>query len=483
MASAVAASRAVVHVVGLAPTMHPPGPDQATDGSRCGAWATMGSMDLPAASSATSAATPSTPPAGAHAAANPGGRRRLPFSTLAKPTGAACNLECTYCFFLSKEALHEEETQRMSEDGLRLYLTEFLRAQPDGEVIVGWQGGEPTLRGLDFFRRAVELTDELRRPGQRVRHSLQTNATLIDDAWATFLAENDFLVGVSIDGPAHLHDVHRVNRADRGTHSMVVRGWRTLVDHDVDVNVLCTVNSANADHPLEVYRHFRDDLGARHIQFIPVVERVADGEAELAEHGWRDADGARVLYRVEGEGVTSRTVRPAQWGAFMTGIFDEWAANDVGEVFVQHIDMLVGNYMGQYSLCVHAPTCGLALAVEFDNEVYSCDHFVEPGYELGNLAETSFQDMLHSERQQQFGQQKRDGLTAQCRRCPVRWACHGGCPKDRFALSVDGEAGQNYLCRGYTDFFTHATPAVRAIAHGVREGRDAADVMASFARP
>lgn len=395
---------------------------------------------------------------------------KLPFSTLIKPTGAACNLDCSYCFFLSKELLHEGSSQRMDDATLELTLRRYLDGQPDGEVIVGWQGGEPTLRGVDFFRRAIEITDQLARPGQRVRHSLQTNATLLDDEWCELLQQHDVLVGVSIDGPADLHDAHRVNIAGRGTHDMVKRGWDLLQQHGVEANVLCTVNSANADEPLRVYRHFRDELGAEHIQFIPIVERVEAKNLPIAEEGWRGEDGKRILYKQEGDAVTSRSVRPEQWGRFLVEIFDEWLANDVGKVFVQHFEVAIGNYLGQYGLCVHAPTCGLALAVEFNGDVYSCDHFVEPGYELGNLREQGFQEMLQTPFQLGFGQAKRDSLTAQCRRCPVRWACHGGCPKDRFATSVDGEPGQNYLCLGYQQFFEHATPAVRQFAHRAARG-------------
>lgn len=402
---------------------------------------------------------------------------RLPFSTLIKPTGAACNLNCEYCFFLSKELLHPGSLQRMSDADLELVLGRHLNAQPDGEVVVGWQGGEPTLRGLDFFRHAVEIAERLKRPTQHVRHSMQTNATLLDDEWAEFLAEHEFLVGVSIDGPAELHDRYRKNLAERGTHDMVTRGWRVLQKHGVDVNVLCTVNSANAAHPLEVYRHFRDDLGAQFLQFIPIVERVPAPQLPIAESGWRAEDGERLLYRQTGDAVTSRSVRPREWGSFMSTIFDEWLAHDVGTIFVQHFDVALGNYLGQYGLCVHSPVCGLAVAVEFNGDVYSCDHFVEPGYELGNLRDLGFQEMLRLPKQVKFGHDKYDTLTAQCRRCPVRWACHGGCPKDRFATSVDGEPGQNYLCEGYQAFFGHITGPIDAMAQAIRQGRPAASAV------
>lgn len=271
-----------------------------------------------------------------------GGGPRRPFSLIAKPTGAACNLDCSYCFFLSKEVLWESKAQAMTDDTLRAWLANFLDAQPDGPVTVGWQGGQPTLRGLAFFEDAVALAQRLKRPGQQVQHAIQTNGTLLDDAWGAFLAREQFLVGISIDGPRELHDHYRVNKAGRGTHDQVVRGLRVLQEHGVDTNVLCTVNAVNADHPLVVYRHFRDDLGAEFVQFIPIVERVEPGQEVIAESGWRDAEGAFVLYRQSGSGVTSRTVAPEQYGRFLTTIFDEWVARDVGSVFVQDFDVALG---------------------------------------------------------------------------------------------------------------------------------------------
>lgn len=400
----------------------------------------------------------------------------LPFSVLAKPTGAACNLDCTYCFFLSKEQLYDAAEQRMSEELLVTHLTNLFASQPDGYVEVAWQGGEPTMRGLDFHRRAVALAEELRRPGQQVQHVMQTNGTLIDDRWAAFLAEHRFLVGVSIDGPAELHDAYRVNRAGQGSHAQVVRGWRRLQEHGVDVNVLCTVHAANQDHPVEVYRYLRDELGARHLQLIPIVERVPAAQLPIAEHGWRQEGGPRLLYRQTGSAVTSRSVDPAAWGRFLTAVFDEWVARDVGEVFVQHVEATLGNLFGQPSLCVHAPECGAALVVDHAGDVYSCDHYVEPGYRIGNVAADSYQDMLTSPRQQAFGQVKRSTLPARCRSCPVLWACHGGCPKDRLVPTEDG-GRLNYLCDGYLPFFSHADPWIRTMAALLVAGRDAAEVM------
>jgi len=365
----------------------------------------------------------------------------------------------------------------MSEPTLHRYLRNLLDSQPDGPVEIAWQGGEPTLRGLNFFRRAVELAHQLRRPGQQLGFALQTNGTLLDDAWGQFLAENHFLVGLSVDGPAHLHDAYRVNRAGRGTHAQVVRGWEVLHRHGVDTNVLCTVHAANAGSPLELYRWFRDKLGARYLQFIPIVERVPQEGLAVAENGWRDAEGRRMLYRQHGGAVTSRSVDPLAWGDFLCAVFDEWIDRDVGEVFVQHVDVALGNLFGRPSLCVHSPECGTALALEHNGDVYSCDHYVEPGYRLGNITEDTLTDLLASPAQRGFGRTKRDALPQQCRICPVRWACHGGCPKDRFDLTADGEPGLNHLCAGYHRFFTHVEPDLRRIADLLRSGRPAADIM------
>ena len=252
-----------------------------------------------------------------------------------------------------------------------------------------------------------------------------------------------------------------------------------LQRHGVETNILCAVHAANAAHPLEVYRYFRDTLGARFIQFIPIVERVEKQSLELAEQGWRpERTGRRtLLYQQRGDRVTSRSVPPAAYGEFLVAIFEEWRTRDVGTVFVQDFDVTLGNLLGRYSLCVHAPECGNALAVEHNGDVYSCDHYVEPDYRLGNVAEASMQSMLTSGRQQEFGKSKRTSLPSQCLRCPVRWACQGGCPKDRFAVSADGEPGLNHLCAGYYRFYTHAQPTMERMGTLLRRGRSAVEIM------
>lgn len=404
--------------------------------------------------------------------------RKLPFAAVTKPTGATCNLDCKYCFFLSKDLLYPDSNHRMGEGQLEEYVRAFLDSQPDGPVMFIWQGGEPTLMGLDFFRRAVAFGEKYRRPTQEVSHSLQTNGVLINDAWAQFLAVNNFLVGLSIDGPKDIHDSFRVNKAGRGTFDQVVRGWRSLQRHGVESNILCTVHAANVRRPHDVYQFFRDELGARYVQFIPIVERVTHEQLPAAEQGWqRGAARTRLLYLQEGDAVTSRSVKPLDYGTFLSTIFDEWISVDVGKVFVQTFDVTLAAMFGQYTVCVHAPECGTALAVMHNGDVYSCDHYVEPEYLLGNVNQRPLQEMLTSPAQREFGRSKRLSLPMQCQRCPVRWACHGGCPKDRFVKTVDGESGLNYLCEGYAQFFEHVQVPMLRMAELLRGGRAAREIM------
>ena len=406
---------------------------------------------------------------------------RADFHLLAKPAGAACNLGCTYCFFLSKENLYPaRESPLMDEAVLERYLRQLMAASPGPQVDVAWQGGEPMLRGLDFFRRSVRLAERYRQPHQRVLHTIQTNGTLIDDEWAAFFKENGYLVGLSVDGPRAMHDAYRVNRQGQGSFDDVMRGWDRLRAHDVDVNILCTVNAANADHPLEVYRFFRDGLGARYIQLIPIVERATEQTIAFANRGWGGPRGRdRPLYRQTGRLVTQRSVGAAQFGRFLIGIFDEWVARDVGTVYVTTFDVALGSWLGQHTSCVVAPTCGRALAIEHDGEVYACDHFVEPEHRLGNLADTTLQALVDSEKQRRFGQAKSDTLPKACKACPVLFACHGECPRNRFIRTEDGEDGLNDLCAGYKAFFMHVDAPMKAMARLLTAGRHADEIMRS----
>jgi len=400
------------------------------------------------------------------------------FHLLAKPAGAACNLDCKYCFFLSKEKLYPGSRLRMTDELLELYIRQLLESHRTPEVTIAWQGGEPTLMGLDFFERSVELVQQYKKPGQRVLHTIQTNGTLIDERWAAFFKAHDFLIGLSLDGPKPMHDAYRVNKAGAGSFDQVLRGWEHLRKHEVDVNILCSVHAANADHPLKVYRFFRDTLHAAYIQFIPIIERATPESLPIANQGWGDRPGSeRPLYIQTGDRVTDRSVKPRQFGRFLSAIFDEWVRQDVGKVFVQMFDVALGSWMGLHSLCLFAPTCGEALALEHNGDLYACDHFVEPGYLLGNIRETHLIELVASERQRKFGQDKLARLPRLCCECPVRFACHGGCPKDRFRRAPHGEPDLNYLCAGYKLFFQHIEPAMTRMADLLRRGRYADEIM------
>ena len=403
------------------------------------------------------------------------------FHLLAKPTGAVCNLDCTYCFFLSKEALYPGSPFRMSDETLEAYVEQLLDAHRTPEVTIAWQGGEPTMMGLDFFRRAVELAEKHKKPGQRIEHTMQTNAVLIDDDWAEFFKENSFLIGVSIDGPKEIHDTYRVNKGGGGTFDQVMKGWEALQRHGVAANVLCTLHAANAGQPLEMYRFFRDDLGAEFLQFIPIIERATPETLPIANEGWHEQQGRdRLLYTQTGSLVTSLSITAEQYGRFLVEIFEEWVRRDVGKVYVQMFDTTLGAHLGQYSLCIHAPTCGTALAMEHNGDLYSCDHFVEPDFKLGNILESRMLDLVASPQQRKFGGDKRDTLPRFCRECPVLFACNGGCPKDRFIETPDGEPGLNYLCAGYKDFFGHTREPFSQMAALLRSGRFADEIMASY---
>lgn len=380
-----------------------------------------------------------------------------PFHLMAKPTGAICNLACAYCYFLAKEDLFPGSRFRMSDETLERYVSQYLASQPAGEVTFAWQGGEPTLMGLEFFERAVALQRAHARPDQRVHNTIQTNATKLDDAWCRFFLEHDVLVGVSLDGPRDLHDAYRVDKAGAGSFERVMAGVERLRRHGVPFNVLTTIHAANQHEPLRVYRFLRDVVGARFLQFIPIVERDVEGGASA---------------------VTARSVDPSAYGAFMTRVFGEWVRRDVGTVFVQLFDVTLAKYVGAPDgLCVFAETCGTAMALEHTGDVYACDHFVEPSHHLGHLGHRSLADLARDERQRAFGLAKRDTLPATCRTCDVLWLCRGGCPKDRILTTADGVWGLNHLCAGYRRFFTASAPLMRFMADEWRHGRPPANVM------
>ena len=401
------------------------------------------------------------------------------FHLLAKPTGAVCNLDCKYCFFLSKEMLYPGSRFRMADDLLEIYIRQLIESHARAsEVNVSWQGGEPTLMGLDFFKRSVELAKKYQKANQQIIFTIQTNGTKLDDEWCQFLKQHNFLVGISIDGPREMHDAYRVNKGGQGRFDQVIRGLDCLKKHQVDFNILCTIHAANQDHPLEVYQFFRDELKAEYIQFIPIVERATPESLPLAEQGWSERPGgARPLYTQVGSLVTGRSVNAEQYGKFLNAIFDEWVKRDVGKVFVNMFDVALGSWVGRHSLCVFAPTCGNALALEHNGDLYSCDHFVEPDYLLGNIKDTHMSKLIASDRQRKFGQDKHDTLPDYCRKCEVRFACNGGCPRERFIETPAGEPGLNYLCAGYKLFFNHIDRPMKIMADLIRHGRYADEIM------
>ena len=367
---------------------------------------------------------------------------------------------------------------RMADELLETYVRQLLESHRDPQVTIAWQGGEPTLMGLDFFRRAVRHVEKFRKPGQTVAHTIQTNGTRIDDEMAAFFKDNNFLVGLSIDGPRELHDAYRVDKGGAGTFDRVMQGWELLVKHGVDFNILCTVHAANADHALDLYHFFRDELKAEYIQFIPIVERAAPELIDLANQGWHERPGGeRPLYSQNGSLVTERTVEAAQYGRFLIAIFDEWVRHDVGKIFVLNFDQALANWIGQPSVCIFQPTCGNALALEHNGDLYCCDHFVEPEYLLGNIKETHMLEMVASEKQRAFGQHKWNSLPKYCRDCEVLFACYGECPRNRFISTPDGEPGLNYLCAGYKLFFNHIDHPMRLMRDLLRQGHYADEVM------
>ena len=373
-----------------------------------------------------------------------------PLYVMLKPVGAACNLACDYCYYLEKANLYKgAESHVMSERLLERFVKEYIQSQTMSEVMFTWHGGEPLLRPLSFYQKAIALQKKYAQ-GRVINNSLQTNGTLLTEEWCRFFKDNNWLIGVSIDGPQRLHDAYRKNRRGQPSFAEVMRGIELLNQYGVDWNAMAVVNHFNADYPLEFYHFFRS-INCRFIQFTPVVERIFEHQ-----------DGRHFASPMQEEGnLADYSVTPEQWGHFLCTIFDEWAKHDIGEYFIQIIESTFANWMGVPSgVCSLAKTCGHAGVMELNGDVYCCDHYVFPEYKLGNIYEHSLAEMMYGDKQRKFGLMKHDSLPNQCKTCEFLFACHGECPKNRFATTADGEKGLNYLCKGYYQFFKHAKPFI-----------------------
>lgn len=391
-----------------------------------------------------------------------------PLYVMLKPAGSLCNLRCRYCYYLEKGRLYEHaDSQVMSDVLLEKFVREYMESQTTPEVLFTWHGGEPLLRPIRFYERALQLQRQYAR-GRRVSNSIQTNGTLLTPAWCEFLRDNGFLVGISIDGPREYHDAFRLRAADgRGSFDQVMRGIALLQQYGVEWNAMAVVNSLNGDHPQEFYRFFRD-LGCRFLQFSPIVERTVSRPDGLSL-----APGMQ-----EGGLLLDFSVGSRQWGRFLCGVFDEWLKGDVGQVFVQIFDATLANWVGVTpGLCSLSKDCGHAGVMEHNGDLYSCDHFVYPEHRLGNLREKTITEMMYSEQQRRFASMKTRRLPRQCRECRYGFACHGECPKNRFQRDRYGEPGLNYLCEGYRMFFEHAAPYMDFMKRELEAGRPPANVM------
>lgn len=371
---------------------------------------------------------------------------------LAKPVGASCNLSCKYCFYKNKET-DSKQSPIMSDEVLDAYIKQLIEMEPSDQAVIAWQGGEPTLAGIDFYKKAVTLAAKYLPKNKTIQWTIQTNGVLLNGEWCSFFRENNYLVGLSLDGPKNVHDAFRVDRAEAGSFEAVMNAVELLKRHRVEFNILCCVHAANENWALEVYRFLRDVAGARYIQFIPVVERLSEPQ------------------QPEGKmPVSSRSVHPAQWGQFLNDVFDEWVQRDVGEVFVLLFDWTLAAWVGLESpACIFQEKCGEAVVLEREGSIYSCDHFVDDTHLLGNILETPLQKLCRSSKQLEFGHEKSQ-LPKACLECEYRFACNGECPKNRFN-------SLNYLCEGYKNFFAHTAKPMWKMAQLILAGHSAAEIM------
>lgn len=389
-----------------------------------------------------------------------------PMYVMLKPVGSACNLNCTYCYYLEKEHLYPSaQSQMMSEILLEKFTEEYLNSQTQPEVLFTWHGGEALLRPISFYKKALELQKKYGR-GRKIDNVLQTNGTMLTDAWCEFFKENNFLIGISIDGPQDFHDEYRRNKGGLPTFVKVMKGINLLKKHGVEFNAMAVVNEYNADYPVEFYKFFKE-IDCRYIQFAPIVERIN-----------RQENGLKLTTPDEEAELAEFSVSPIQWGKFLCGLFDEWIKEDVGKIYIQMFDSTLANWVGeQPGVCTLARHCGHAGVMEFNGDVYSCDHYVFPEYKLGNINTQSLASMMYSEKQLKFGTDKHDTLPRQCRECEFLFACNGECPKNRFARTKDGEYGLNYLCAGWKMFYSHVAPYMDFMKRELLNERPPANVM------
>lgn len=385
---------------------------------------------------------------------------------MAKPAGSSCNLACEYCYYLEKKKYYAGEPRHMMSDAvLERFVRQYIEAQTTDNVQFTWHGGEALLRPIEFYQRAMEFQQKYAM-GRRIENSIQTNGLLLDERWCKFLHDNNWLVGLSIDGPQRFHDEYRRSADDRPSFAKVMKAIRLLQRYHVEWNALAVVNDYNADYPLDFYRFFKH-IGCRYIQFTPIVERI------MPQGGLAD---------VQSEGKPADfSVTPEQWGHFLCAIFDEWVRRDVGKIFVQIFDATLANWVGvEPGVCTMARTCGHAGVLEYNGDLYSCDHFVFPEYKLGNIADSTISEMMRSTRQSEFGKAKRMSLPDQCRKCRWLFACNGECPKNRFAVTADGQPGLNYLCEGYRMYFEHVAPYMDFMRDELSAERPPSNVMRLF---
>ncbi len=398
------------------------------------------------------------------------------FHVMAKPIGPICNLDCKYCFYLEKENLYPSGTEqpslkqafKMSNHVLESFIKQMIESQEAETISFAWQGGEPTLLGVEYFQKVVKLQKKYSHE-KRIENGFQTNGVLLDDEWCSFFKENNFLIGLSIDGPKELHDYYRVYKGGQPTFDKVMKGIDFLKKHKVEFNTLTVVHKENSCHPLEVY-NFLKEAGSGYMQFIPIVERIAKNPNEILKLVSPDFEDFAQ--------VTDWSVEPLQYGKFLCEIFDEWIKHDVGKYFIQIFDVSLESWLGmKQSLCIFNETCGKALAIEHNGDLYSCDHYVYPENNLGNIIEQPLQSLVSSNQQVKFGNDKKDKLPDYCLNCEVRFACNGECPKHRFIKAPDGEGGLNYLCAGYKMFFNHIDPYMKFMANELIHKRPPANVM------